>query len=465
MKHLQNDSREIKAGDIFLAYPGEATDGRRFISDAISAGASQIFYEPEESDAFQLEALKTQIPLVAYPNLSRELARLAAKYYEVPHHAFHISGVTGTNGKTSIAYQLAQAHDLLGNAAAYMGTLGAGVLDAIQTLQNTTPDALCVQKFLYDWSKHAVQQVAMEVSSHGLDQGRVDGVAFTQAIYTNLSHEHLDYHKTVEAYAEAKSKLFAYKSLKSVILNQDDDYVDLMRSKVVSGTQVLTYGLEKPADISAKQIQLHMNGSVFEVDSPIGCFECVIQSLGRFNIYNSLALIGSLIADGYAIPEIQSVMPKLKASPGRMEQVSSRPAVLVDYAHTPDALEKALATLAALKQSKLIVVFGCGGDRDKYKRPLMGKIAEKYADQIILTSDNPRMENPSAILEDIATGLSPDANVMLLENRKAAIQKALEIADDDDMVLIAGKGHESYQDIQGERFLFSDAAVVKELLG
>jgi UDP-N-acetylmuramoyl-L-alanyl-D-glutamate--2,6-diaminopimelate ligase len=464
MSNLQNDSREIKPGDIFLAYPGETVDGRSFIQDAIQAGASAVFYEPKNSEKFKINALSGAIPFTAYPDLDKKLGVLASQFYAVPKVGLIIKGVTGTNGKTTIAYQLAQAHDLLGTSSAYMGTLGAGLLNAIQPLHNTTPDALCVQKYLHDWVEKNIQQVAMEVSSHGLSQGRVSEVAFTQAIYTNLSHEHLDYHKTIEAYAAAKASLFAYPSLESVILNQDDAYAKVMRANVPEGVSILTYGLNKNSDIYAENIKLRMTGSVFDVKTPIGHFECVVQALGRFNIYNSLAVIASLIADGFKLSDIQAVMPKLLASPGRMEQVASKPVVLVDYAHTPDALEKALATLAELKQSKLLVVFGCGGDRDKYKRALMAKVSEQYADQIIVTSDNPRMENPHEIIDAIAAGFDNNKNYLKIENRKSAIQKALSLAGSDDIILIAGKGHETYQEIGHERFLFSDAAVVRELI-
>ncbi|MDX2346440.1 MAG: UDP-N-acetylmuramoyl-L-alanyl-D-glutamate--2,6-diaminopimelate ligase [Legionella sp.] len=464
MNNLQNDSREIKPGDIFLAYRGEQADGRHFIPDAIKAGASAVFYDPKNSANFKLDNLSNTIPLTAYPDLGKKLGALASEFYAVPKAGFHITGITGTNGKTTIAYQLAQAHDLLGDSAAYMGTLGAGLLNAIQPLHNTTPDALCVQKFLHNWSKQNIQKITMEVSSHGLSQGRVSEVAFTQAIYTNLSHEHLDYHKTVEAYAAAKASLFNYSSLTSVILNQDDAHADVMRAKVPVGVNILTYGLNESCDVYAEHIKLRMTGSVFHVKTPIGNFECVVQALGRFNIYNSLAIITSLIADGFKLADIQAVMPKLLASPGRMEQVAAKPVVLVDYAHTPDALEKALSTLAELKQSKLFVIFGCGGDRDKSKRALMAKVSEQYADHIIITSDNPRTENPHQILDEIAAGFDKNTNILKIENRKLAIQETLSLAASDDIILIAGKGHETYQEIGRERFLFSDAAVVRELI-
>ncbi|MCH9757179.1 MAG: UDP-N-acetylmuramoyl-L-alanyl-D-glutamate--2,6-diaminopimelate ligase [Gammaproteobacteria bacterium] len=463
IKALQNDSREVKSGDVFLAYPGACADGRRFIKAALAAGAIAVIYELEGAEHFDLDALPKTIPLIAYPGLAKQLGALASQFYSVPEKVFNISGVTGTNGKTTIAYQLAQAHHLLGQSVTYMGTLGAGLLDAIKPLHNTTPDALCVQKMLYDWAEKEIQYIAMEVSSHGLCEGRVSEVCFTQAIYTNLSHEHLDYHKTFEAYAAAKARLFAYLSLESVILNQDDAHAGLMRSEVAKGVKILTYGLDNKSDVYAENIKLLMTGSVFDVQTPIGRFKCSVQALGRFNVYNSLAVIASLIADGYALSDIEKVMPKLAASPGRMEQVTSSPAVLVDYAHTPDALEKALETLKELEHQQLFVVFGCGGDRDKEKRVLMAKVAEKYADKVVITSDNPRTEDPHQILEEIKAGFDIKTNVLQIENRKEAIQEAFKLADADDIILIAGKGHETYQEIGHERFPFSDAAVVRQL--
>lgn len=463
-KNLENNSRRVKAGDIFLAYPGEKADGRDYIADAINNGAIAVIYEPANYSEASLANLSLEVPLLAYPHLADKLGYLASKVYPVAENALQVTGVTGTNGKTSVAYQLTQAHALLGNKAAYMGTLGAGELEAIRPLQNTTPDALCIQKIFYQWAQEGIKRVAMEVSSHGLSEGRVAGVLFKQAIYTNLSHEHLDYHKTLAAYAKAKSKLFAYPSLKSVILNQDDKHVSLMQAQVSNNTKVLTYGMHDTADVHARHVSLQMSGSIFEVKTPQGLFECTLKTVGLFNIYNSLAVITSLIADGYTLKEIASVIPKLVASPGRMERIAVEPNVLVDYAHTPDALEKVLETLAVLKKNKLIVVFGCGGDRDKEKRPLMAQIAEKYADEVIVTSDNPRTEDPHQILKEIAIGFHTHRNVTQIENRKDAIEFALQRADAEDIILIAGKGHEAYQEIQDVRYPFSDAAVVREFL-
>lgn len=458
VKDLQNDSRKVTPGDVFLAYAGYAADGRDYIQHAVKAGAEAILYEP----GVKAEVLSDiQIPAFAYPNLAKQLGALAAEFYPLPKQGLRLSGVTGTNGKTTIAYQLAMAHDLLGQKTAYMGTLGVGLPSAMQPLNNTTPDALCIQKVLKGLVAENISHLAMEVSSHGLAEGRVSQLRFTQAIYTNLSHEHLDYHKTFEAYARAKARLFAYPSLQSVILNLDDAHVDIMRAAVPQSTAILTYGLTPHADVYAKNIELNMTGSQFDVVTPKGIFSCEVEALGHFNVYNSLAVIASLMAEGYALDDIAAIMPKLKASPGRMERVLAEPVVLVDYAHTPDALEKALSTLADLKKSKLFVVFGCGGDRDTSKRALMGKVAEQYADKVIVTSDNPRTECPTQIIDHILEGLSAGLDVCVIEDRRAAIHEALKLAKPDDMILIAGKGHEDYQEIAGARHPFLDADVVR----
>ena len=458
IKNLQNDSRKVRAGDAFLAYPGAQIDGRQFIQQAIHAGAAAILYEPGTIQP------DYTIPCVAYPNLGASLGSLASKFYGEPTHELCVVGVTGTNGKTTIAYQLAQAHELLNTPAAYMGTIGAGRVDALTPLSNTTPDALQVQQLFYDYVNAQVKTVCMEVSSHALCLGRVDGVEFTQAIYTNLSHEHLDYHQTFEAYAAAKAKLFASTELKLAIINQDDEHAEIMRAQVPLGCEILTYGLANACDVRGHHIRLDMRGSVLDVESPFGNFELRLNTLGRFNIYNGLAVLTSLLAYGYALPDVLDIMPKLLPSPGRMEQVANSPVVLVDYAHTPDALENALSTLVELKQARLFVVFGCGGDRDTSKRAVMGSIASQYADYVILTSDNPRTENPEAILDEIEAGLEVGPNVLRIENRQQAILRALELAEPNDMILIAGKGHEAYQEIGHERLPFSDQAVVRDFL-
>ena len=459
---LHNDSRQIKPGYLFFAYPGAVADGRLFMQQACLAGAAAIVYEPVN---FPMSFVPpTDVPCIPVPNLGKKLGAIASRFYDNPTQALSITGVTGTNGKTTIAYQLAQAYALLGRRAAYVGTIGQGQVQALQPLANTTPDALCLQQLFHEYQHSGIQRVCMEVSSHALSQQRVDHIEFTEAIYTNLSHEHLDYHHTMQAYAEAKAALFAWRSLKYAIINHDDAYGQLMGEKIPGACQKLTYGLQEGCDVRAVNWQITMSGSQLEVVSPWGKHDVWVNLLGTFNIYNSLAVFASLLANGVGVTDTIQVMGQLQAAPGRMEVVAQAPCVIVDYAHTPDALENVLSTLGQLKKGRLGVVFGCGGDRDKTKRPMMGRIASQYADFVIVTSDNPRSEDPALIVEEVAEGLLPTAQVEKIVDRKLAIQHALNWVGDKDILLIAGKGHEAYQQIGQKRFFFSDQEVVRELL-
>lgn len=458
---MQNDSRCIQPGDVFVAYPGEATDGRFYLDKAIASGAVAVIYEAE---AFpQSIALPSSVPCIAVTKLAAQLAYIAKKFYGDPGEALTITGVTGTNGKTTVAYQLAQAHSLLGQEAAYIGTIGQGNVSKLQVLDNTTPDALFLQRLLAQYKNQGLQQVCMEVSSHALSQHRVDAIEFNQAIFTNLTLDHLDYHHTMENYAAVKSRLFAQESLIWAIINQDDSYQQIMMNAVKSHVKKLTYGINKACDVSAVNWNMDIHGTVIEICSPWGNHQLHIKALGAFNIYNSLAVFSSLLASGYAPNKVVQVMSQLKAAPGRLEIVASEPYVLVDYAHTPDALKNALITLGQIKKGRLWVVFGCGGERDKTKRPLMGRIASEYADQIIITSDNPRTEDPQTIINEIAVGILPSACAIQLVNREEAIAYVLKEACEEDIILIAGKGHEAYQQIGTIKHAFSDQDIVRRL--
>lgn len=461
VKGLQNDSRRVLPGDIFLAYPGTTTDGRQYIQSAIDAGAVGIVYEPQHSSL--VSDYQANVPLLPVPQLETKLAEIASRFYHNPSEKLSITGITGTNGKTTIAYQLAQAYDLLGQKSAYIGTLGHGCVRHLSPSINTTPDALCLQKLLHDYVSQDVRQVCMEVSSHALSLGRVDSIAFEQAIYTNLTQDHLDFHGTMEAYALSKASLFSKSTLKNVIINQDDPQSHLMRRNARSTCRILSYGLSEGADVRAVKWNIGMTGSTMDVVSPWGMHSLHLQSLGRFNLYNSLAVFTSLLVSGAAIKSsIADVMSQLRPSPGRMEIVMATPCVIVDYAHTPDALENVLSMLIELKQAKLWVIFGCGGDRDKTKRPIMGRIASQYSDVIVVTNDNPRSEEPAVIAEDILQGMLERTSAHVILDRQAAIEYALNHASPKDIVLIAGKGHEDYQIIGQKKYAFSDQCVVKE---
>ncbi len=459
---LENDSRRVQPGDLFIAYAGAAADGRLFINKAVSAGAVAVAYDPSHfpSDCI----LPETIPCVPVPDLATQLAVIAKQFYEAPGCSLTITGVTGTNGKTTIAYQLAQAHHLLGQGAAYIGTIGQGNVNELQLIDNTTPDSLFLQKLLHQYKNQGLRQVCMEVSSHALAQHRVDAVEFDQAIFTNLTLDHLDYHLSMENYAMAKAMLFARESLQWAIINKDDAYQEKMAAVVKPHVRKLTYGIHQDCDVKAVSWSMDINGTEIEVHSPWGRHHLRIKALGEFNIYNSLAIWSSLLACDYSPAQIIEVMAQLKAAPGRMEIVANAPYVLVDYAHTPDALENALTTLNQLKKGRLWVVFGCGGDRDKTKRPVMGSVASKLADHIVITSDNPRTEDPQVIVNEIAHGISNPSNVIQLLNREEAIAYALNEADEHDVILIAGKGHEAYQQIGKVKHTFSDQDVVKKLI-
>lgn len=460
---VQNDSRHIKPGDLFIAYPGAVTDGRHYIQQAIQAGAAAVLYDPVD---FSLDSdLVNTIPLIAMPQLSKKLAMIAIHFYHHPADQLSVTGVTGTNGKTTIAYQLAQAYDLLGNHAAYIGTIGQGDVHALKPLANTTPDALCIQHLLHDYVADGIQQVCMEVSSHALSLGRVEGIGFCQAIYTNLSHEHLDFHGSMDAYAKAKASLFAIPTVQCAVINQDDAYSMLIQQHVPSTCRLLTYGIDHVADVRAMTWQTGMSGSTIDVVSPWGQHQLHTQSLGRFNLYNTLAVFTSLMASEIAsVDAVVEVIGQLKPSPGRMEIVAQNPCVIVDYAHTPDALENVLLTLVELKPQTLWIVFGCGGDRDRTKRPLMGRVASQYAHVVVLTNDNPRSEDPELIIQEIRQGMPANSHIHSIADRRAAIQYALNNANANDIILIAGKGHEDYQIIGSQRFVFSDQCVVREIL-
>ena len=457
---LQNDSRLIHAGDLFIAYPGAEVDGRNFIAQAVKAGAHAVLYDALNYSPISFSADCTVVPIA---DLEKKLAAIARQFYGEPTAYLTFTGVTGTNGKTTIAYQLAQAYELLGQEAAYVGTLGQGKPQSLQALNNTTPDALVLQSLFYQYHNKAIKQVCMEVSSHALCQYRVEQIPFKQAIFTNLTHDHLDYHHTMEVYCEAKSLLFAMPSLNWAIINQDDHYAAVMRAKTPTSCQVISYGIHDTADVYARAFEVNLQGTTIEVNSPWGAYTLNIQALGFFNLYNALAIFTSLVVAGYDPKVVVPVMAKLRPAPGRMEVVSQQPTVIVDYAHTPDALKNVLATLSKVRVGRILVVFGCGGDRDKLKRPIMGKIASDYADLVFLTSDNPRHEDPEQILTDIAVGIPENTAIEQICDRKAAIARALALAQKNDIVVIAGKGHETYQQIGDEKISFSDQEIVHKI--
>lgn len=463
------DSRKVQAGSLFLAYPGAKSDGRDYIPQAIQAGASAVVWENE---GFTWHA-DWQVNNLSVNNLKHQVGQIAAEFYHHPSSRFTMIGVTGTNGKTSVSQWLAQCLTYLGKKTAVLGTIGNGMvgnafLDAQTEAVNTTPDAILLQGMLADYVAQQADAVVMEVSSHGLDQGRVNGVEFDVAVLTNLSRDHLDYHGNMEAYGDAKKKLFDWDGLNIAIVNAADAFGKTLVSTLkAQGKACLTYGFEmadNKLDISASDLKLHDAGLTMQVITPQGVTLLAAPVLGRFNAYNVLAVLSTLLALKVSLQDAVAAIAQIKPVLGRMQQFGGGdlPLVVVDYAHTPDALEKVLSTLREQVQGQLICVFGCGGDRDSGKRPLMGGVASKLADKVIVTSDNPRSEDPATIIRDVISGMTAGYEVEV--NRDAAINKAVQSAKTGDIVLLAGKGHEHYQEILGVKHPFDDALIANSAL-
>ncbi len=468
------DSRTLEPGDTFLAYPGERQDGRHFIPQAIARGAAAVLWERE---GFRWEPA-WRVPNGGVHGLRSMAGWLAAHVHGHPSRVLPVIGVTGTNGKTSCTHWIAQAMMAAGRPAAVIGTLGSGFSGALEPAATTTPDPITVQRLLARFRDAGAQAVAMEVSSHALVQDRVNGVQFSIALFTNLSRDHLDYHGTMEAYARAKLRLFQWPGLKQAVLNLDDPFGGHIAGELGdSQVPILGYGLTDDGAWSADRLgvpmvrghllELSEQGIRIEVRAPSGAGVLTSPLIGRFNAENLLAVAATLVAAGVPLPQALSALETVRPAPGRLQQLGGgdRPLVVVDYAHTPDALAKVLVALRdvmARPGGRLICVFGCGGERDRGKRPLMGAVATRYADEVIVTSDNPRGEPASQIIAEIVGGAG--ANHRVIEDRARAIFEAVAGARPGDVVLIAGKGHEQYQEIGGERRPFSDVDVAGRAL-
>ena len=461
VRNLQTDSRRVQSGDLFLAVPGMVMDGRDYIGDAVASGAAAIVYET--GDGFALRA--APVPVFGVSGLRHKIGIIAERFYGSPSRRLVVIGVTGTNGKTTCAQLLAQALDQPPRRCAVIGTLGYGFPGALNASMHTTPDAMTVQRLLADFAEQGAVQVAMEVSSHALEQGRVNGVAFSVAVFTNLTRDHLDYHGDMQAYGKAKAGLFAMEGIKHAVINHDDPFGRSLLAGVDAQIRTLSYGIEG-GDVRAREVRLLPDGLWLRVATPEGETELRSPLIGRFNAYNLLAVLATLLALGVKLGEAVTRLARAHAPAGRVERFGGArglPLVVVDYAHTPDALEKILLALREHARGKLWCVFGCGGDRDRGKRPVMGGIAERLADRVVLTDDNPRHESGDAIIADILGGMN--AAPPVIRERKAAIAEAIQHAGEADIVLIAGKGHEDYQQVGDTRLPYSDRDAVRELLG
>ena len=474
---LTADSRAVAPGSLFLAYPGGVQDGRAYIEQAINAGAIAVFWEKNSSNAQPFNWLETwKIDNLGIENLKQKAGEIAATFYQHPSKKCAMVGVTGTNGKTSVSQWVAQCLAWLGKKTAVMGTIGNGFVDAQQSAVNTTPDAILLQKMLANYVNEGAQAVAMEVSSHGLDQGRLNGTHFDIVVLTNLSRDHLDYHKTMEAYAAAKQKLFDWPNLKLAVINRDDDFGrTLIKEAQKNNKPFLSYGIsqsnsvEATKEICANDMKLYESSMAMHVRTPQGEGKLQANVIGEFNAYNLLAVLGVLLGMQFKLEDALAAIAHIHPVVGRMQQCGGgkQPLVVVDYAHTPDALEKVLDTLRKQlpkenNTAELVCVFGCGGDRDAGKRPLMGKVVAEHADVMVVTSDNPRSEDPEKIIQQIVEGLSRP--IVVEVDRERAILQAIRHADAGDIVLIAGKGHEQFQEILGVRNPFSDEAIAKQAL-
>ena len=458
---LHLDSRAVKPGDVFVALAGRTTHGLSHLSMARDNGARVTLYQPPLPDS--CVAADDLLPVA---DLQAQLGEIAKRRYGDLSAQLQLIGVTGTNGKTSTVQLLAKAIGLSGARCGHIGTLGAGVADWTRAGERTTPDVLSVHRLLHELAAHGADHVAMEVSSHALDQGRVDGLQFAVAVFTNLTRDHLDYHGSMDAYGDAKARLFLEHRSQAAVINIDDPFGAALARRVPASMPLLRLSsLAADAELYASEIELHAHGLSFKLHCAGECYPVISGLLGRFNVDNLLAVAGVLRALNVAPQEIARRLSVLPPVPGRMERVSSaQPLVVVDYAHTPDALEQTLRSLRAHTDGQLICVFGCGGDRDRGKRPLMAAVAERLADRVWVTDDNPRSESGDHIVAEIMQGFGAPERVSVLRVREQAIAAALRAAAAIDTVLIAGKGHETYQEEQGRRREFDDRAVARQYL-
>lgn len=454
---LCSDSRHVARGDVFVAIPGGRVDARTLIPQAIAAGAAAVLWEAE---GFSWNPA-WQVPNLPIRHLRAVIGSIAAHVYGEPSRRFWLAGVTGTNGKTSCSQWIAQSLTRLGHRAAVFGTLGNGFPGALSQPTHTTPDPITLQQQFAALLEQGATHVAMEVSSHGLHQGRVNGAAFQAALFTNLSRDHLDYHGTMEEYGRAKARQFHWPGLRHAVINLDDEFgARLAASLDRRQVDVLGYGLGK-GEISGHRLDLSKRGLTLEIETPWGPGLIQSRLLGGFNAANLLGVLGTLLAAQVTLEDATRVLEQVEPVAGRLQMVRQpgAPLVVVDYAHTPDALEKVLETLRGVlgERGRLICVFGCGGDRDPGKRPLMGEIATRLSDLAVITSDNPRSEDPRAIIDQVIAGAH--ANYHAEPDRASAIYRAIREANEEDIVLLAGKGHETYQEIAGRRLPFDDAEV------
>ena len=455
---LSADSRNLAQGDGFIAWPGAATDGRKYVNTALAAGAGACLVEHAGAQGYAFSDAR----VATYAGLKAATGPVAAAYFSAPSQHLQVVAITGTNGKTSTAWWLAQALDRLGRKCGVVGTLGIGEPGAMVFNGLTTPDPVLLQQQLRHFADEGFVACALEASSIGLEERRLDGTRIQLAVFTNFTQDHLDYHASMKDYWEAKKRLFSWTGLQAAVINMDDSKgLELSAALAGMPLDVWTFSCAGPARLQAQAVYQGAHGLSFEVVEGAERHRISTSMVGRYNVSNLLGVLASLRAMNVPLADAVNACADLSPVPGRTETltVPGQPLVVIDYAHTPDALEKVLLAIkpvALSRGGRLWCVFGCGGDRDASKRPLMAAIAEKNADQVVVTSDNPRSEDPQVIIDQMLCGLSrPDA-VLVQPDRAAAIAVAMRLAQPGDVVLLAGKGHENYQDIQGVKLVFSD---------
>jgi UDP-N-acetylmuramoyl-L-alanyl-D-glutamate--2,6-diaminopimelate ligase len=456
---ISSNSKTVAPGNLFIAKKGVSRDGAQYIAEAIQAGASAVL-----TDLFD-PFLPSHVTQILDSDIRKVEAKLAAAYYDFPSQHLFLAGVTGTNGKTTSSFLIRHILSTEEHPCGLIGTIEWDLGRKIQPALYTTPDVITNHRLLREMLKEGCVAAAMEVSSHALDQGRVEGLKFDAAVFTNLTQDHLDYHKTMEQYGLAKAKLFSMLTTESfAILNRDSPSWELMRKDCKA--EVFTYGVNHPCDLRAEEIELKADGTHFNLHHFGRKTKISSPLFGHFNVYNVLAAIGVALCYGLEIEEIQKKLSCFSQVPGRLEKIPNGKDlfVFVDYAHSEDALEKVLRTLREITKKRLLVVFGCGGDRDQGKRPKMGSVATRFADFAVITNDNPRSEDPQAIIEDILKGCSDPSRYFVEPNRRAAIEKAISLLTPGDFLLIAGKGHERYQIVGSIQHPFDDREVVSSLL-
>ena len=463
VQDLSLDSKSIRPGAAFIALRGTQRHGIEFAAEAIARGATIVLAEAPLPDIVQLD-----VPVVVIGDLRTHLGALARRFHADAAAALRLIGVTGTNGKTSSVQMIAQALSTAGEPCGTIGTLGTGLHGRITAGERTTPDVLAVHAAIAAMRRDGARSIAMEVTSHALAQGRVDGLDFEIAVFTNLTRDHLDYHGSMDAYGATKARLFAWPSLRAAVINVDDAFGAELADRIRAGVRVIRTGCSRQdVEVHASDVHADAGGLRFTLWIEADRLPVATRLIGRFNVANLLGVAGVLHARGWGSARIAQALSQLDPVPGRMSRLGGdghRPLVVVDYAHTPDALDKALSTLREHAAARLIVVFGCGGERDAGKRPQMAALAEQKADVVIVTDDNPRRENGDAIVADIRRGFARPETVRFERDRAKAIALAIGMAAANDVVLIAGKGHEPYQEIDGTKYPFDDLQVAAGLL-